>query len=71
MQSKRQSLVEAATSISLGYVISTAAQFLIFPLFGIFVDFHDNLLIGLCFTVVSFIRIYFVRRLFIFIGGVR
>ena len=68
MQSKKQSLIETATSISLGYVISTSAQFLIFPLFGVVVDFYDNILIGLCFTFVSFIRMYLVRRLFVFIG---
>lgn len=64
MQSKKMSLIETLSSVAVGYVISLAAQMIIFPVFGIEVSFEDNLLIGLFFTIVSIIRGYYVRRFF-------
>ena len=64
MQSKKMSLIETLSSVAIGYIISLAAQMIIFPVFGIEVSLEDNLLIGLFFTVVSIIRGYYVRRLF-------
>ena len=64
MQSKKMSLIETLSSVAIGYIISLAAQMIIFPIFGINVSFEDNLLIGLFFTVVSIIRGYYVRRFF-------
>ena len=64
MQSKKMSLIETLSSVAIGYIISLAAQMIIFPVFNIEVSLTDNLLIGLFFTVVSIIRGYYVRRLF-------
>ena len=64
MQTKKMSLIETLSSVAIGYIISLAAQMIIFPIFDIKVSFEDNLLIGLFFTVVSIIRGYYVRRLF-------
>lgn len=64
MQSKKMSLIETLSSVAIGYIISLAAQMIIFPIFKIEVSFEDNLLIGLFFTAVSIIRGYYVRRLF-------
>ena len=48
----------------IGYVVATASQILIFPLFGIFLPLSDNLLIGAYFTAISIVRGYVVRRFF-------
>lgn len=64
MQTKRQSLLEPLLNILIGYTVAILAQLLIFPLFGINPPLVDNLLIGACFTVVSLVRSYVIRRIF-------
>jgi hypothetical protein len=63
-QSRKMSLMETVTSTIIGFIIAIASQYVIFPLFGIYVPLHAHLVMGLFFTVVSIIRGYFVRRLF-------
>lgn len=63
-QSKKGSLAEALMNIAIGYFVAVGSQILIFPFFGINIPVHDNLAIGLCFTVVSLIRSYVLRRIF-------
>jgi hypothetical protein len=63
-QSRRSSLFESLFNIAIGYTVAVAAQALIFPLFGLYPPLVDNLLIGACFTVVSLVRSYLIRRLF-------
>ena len=60
-QSKKGSLVETLTNVSVGYFIAILTQFLVFPLFGLKVTIGNNMMIGLIFTVVSIIRSYGVR----------
>lgn len=67
-QSRKMSATEVAVSTSIGYVVAIMSQEVIFPMFGIWVPFKDNLLIGLFFTIVSVIRGYLVRRMFNSIG---
>jgi hypothetical protein len=64
MQSKKHSVLESVVSTAIGFVINVTAQHLIFPLFGIYVGWGDNLTIAVFFTVISIARGYFVRRLF-------
>lgn len=64
MQSRRLSLIEAATNIVVGFVIAYATQVAVFPLFGLHADHATHLAIVWIFTVVSFIRSYVLRRLF-------
>ncbi len=64
MQSKKQSFIETCCNVAIGYIVAVLSQITIFPLFGINIPFHDNLMIGVWFTVISIIRGYFVRRLF-------
>ena len=64
MQSKRHSLIESCTNIAIGYSVALMSQLLVFPLFDIHVKISDNLLIGLCFTFISLVRSYAVRRFF-------
>lgn len=64
MQSRRQSMIETAVSVAIGYVVALLSQIAIFPLFGIHATLSDNMLIGAWFTVISVIRGYAVRRFF-------
>lgn len=63
-QSKLLSVAETFTNTAVGYVVAIGSQLLIFPYFGIKIPFHDNLLIGAFFTVISLIRGYIIRRWF-------
>lgn len=63
-QSRLLSFVESFANTLVGYVTAIATQLVIFPLFDIHIDFHQNLMIGACFTVISLIRGYIIRRFF-------
>lgn len=64
MQTRKQSLTESIVNVIIGYLIALLSQILIFPLFNIEVSLNDNLAIWLCFTIISLIRSYIIRRLF-------
>jgi len=64
MQTKLQSAIESSLNIIIGYFVAIAAQMVIFPVFDIIIQTHEHLLIGVFFTVVSFVRSYCLRRLF-------
>jgi hypothetical protein len=68
MQSRFMSFVEAVTNIVVGYGLAVLTQIVVFPLFGLDTSLSENLLIGGAFTVISLIRSYAVRRLFIAVG---
>ena len=63
-QSKFLSAVETSVNTVVGYVVAVASQFVIFPLFDIHIEFHQNVLIGLYFTAISLARGYVIRRYF-------
>lgn len=63
-QSRLGSVVEAVANVVIGYWVAVGSQILIFPLFGVRLPLHDNLMIGLLFTGVSLVRSYSLRRLF-------
>lgn len=63
-QSRKMSLLESLVNVAVGYGIACLSQTLIFPLFGIQCHLKDTLLIGACFTVISIIRSYILRRAF-------
>ncbi len=63
-QNKLESAIEVVVNVLIGYVVATASQIMIFPLFGIFIPLSDNLLIGAYFTAISIVRGYVVRRFF-------
>jgi hypothetical protein len=64
MQTRRQSAVEAGANIALGYGVALFSQLLIFPWYGIQIEFSDNLMIGAWFTVISLVRSYGLRRFY-------
>lgn len=61
-QSRKHSLCESLFNVAIGYGVALASQLAILPLFGIRVQFRDNVLIGLYFTAISIVRSYAVRR---------
>ncbi|MEJ6479727.1 MAG: hypothetical protein QNL92_13730 [Octadecabacter sp.] len=63
-QSRRGSLIEAATNTVVGYALAVTTQFAVFPVFGLRVGVLENLGLGLVFTVVLLARGYMLRRLF-------
>lgn len=63
-QSKLGSLIEAAASTVIGYVVALASQLAIFPLFDIYISLSSNMAIGAWFTAISLARSYAVRRWF-------
>ena len=64
MQTKKQSFIESITNTLVGFVISFASTFLIFPLMGFESSVGKNIVITLFFTVVSILRGYIIRRFF-------
>ena len=63
-QSRRMSLIEAATNVIVGYALAVGLQIAVFPVFGIHIALGDKLAIGLTFTGVSMVRGYVLRRMF-------
>jgi hypothetical protein len=70
-QSRKVSLVEAATNVAVGYGLAIVTQMIVFPWFGIEAALEDHLALGLAFVAVSLVRAYVLRRLFdrIAVGG--
>lgn len=64
MQTKKQSLIEAVSNTAVGFIISLASTFLIFPLVGIESSGGQNIVVVLFFTVISIARSYVLRRFF-------
>ncbi len=64
MQSKRESMIETLTNVSIGWFISFIANMLVLPLFGYNINLTDGVLISIIFTIISIVRGYVVRRWF-------
>lgn len=63
-QTKKQSFIEASTNTAVGFVISLASTFIIFPLVGFETSPSKNIVVTLFFTAVSILRGYVIRRCF-------
>lgn len=63
-QSRVMSGVETAVNILLGYAIAVITQIVVFPLWGLHATLSQNLGIGATFTMISIVRLYFIRRVF-------
>lgn len=64
MQTKRGSIIEAFVGTSIGFLVAVLSNYLVLPLFNLPVSLSDSFWIGVIFTFISFLRAYFVRRLF-------
>lgn len=67
-QSRRLSLIEAVTNVTVGYALAVTTQILVFPWFGLRPSLGENLTIGAIFLCVSLLRSYALRRMFARIG---
>jgi hypothetical protein len=63
-QSRRESFIEAALNVAIGYGVALGSQLAIFPIFGIHVTMSTNLWIGAWFTAISLARSFIIRRWF-------
>ncbi len=57
-------MIEVATNIAIGLVVSFISQIVIFKLYDIHISVTQNVEITIWFTVISIIRSYLVRRWF-------
>ena len=64
MQTRKQSAIESAMNIFIGYTINFIANFTLFPLFGWEISLQQNLIIGVIYTLISFARSYMLRRFY-------
>ena len=64
MQSRRGSLIESCANTAIGYAVAVAAQAVILPAFGLQANTAQHLGIAACFTAVSLVRGYVLRRVF-------
>lgn len=63
-QTKFWSAVESLANTTIGYATAIMTQLIVFPMFGIHIKLHENLVIGAIFTVISLFRGYVIRRFF-------
>ncbi len=63
-QSRKGSALESATNVITGLLISFLIQLWIYPALGIPVTIRQNVFITFVFFVASFLRGYFIRRIF-------
>lgn len=63
-QSRRMSLMEAITNVTVSYALAVATQIAVFPWFGLHPSIGENLTIVALFTGISLLRTYALRRLF-------
>lgn len=63
-QSRKGSFIEAVVATAIGFVLGLGAQMALFPLFGLETSFSNHAWMVAVFTAISFVRSYWVRRLF-------
>lgn len=64
IQSRKDSMLEAITNIVIGAGVAFLSQIIWFPLIGKEFTMVDNLMTTAFFTIVSFARSYYIRRIF-------
>lgn len=62
MQNKTDSFIEACINTTLGFVIATGANILIFPIVGITATLSQSVSVGVLMTAISVVRSYCIRR---------
>lgn len=63
-QAKKHSLLEAVLGTLIGLAVSILVQVIVFPLYGVHVNWSINLHFAFWFTLASIVRGYYVRRFF-------
>ena len=67
-QTRTLSLIEACTSVAVGFLLSLGMQVVLFPAVGLQATLTQNLKLALGFTALSLARSYAVRRVFVSLG---
>ena len=57
-------MLESSLNVVGGFSIGVIAQIVIFPVFNIHLEHSTNFKIAMAFSVVSFVRSYYFRRMF-------
>ena len=63
-QTKLGSFYESLINIAIGFAINFTANMTLFPLFGWSISVEQNIGLGACYTIISIIRSYCIRRWF-------
>lgn len=63
-QSRAGSAAEAVVNTAVGYVVAVAGNLVILPAFGLPASLAQNLGVAACFTALSLVRGYVLRRVF-------
>ena len=63
-QKRKHSAIESVTNVLAGLITSFAIQIVIYPLLNIPVTIGQNIIITMVFVAASFVRGYFIRRIF-------
>lgn len=66
-QTPRGAIVEAWTNIAVGFTVNYCANFMLLPLVGVQIGAADNFMLGWCYTAISIVRSYLIRRFFNFV----
>lgn len=66
-QTKKSSLVESVVDLIVGIVLSLTVYAVANVSFNLNISWHDNLLLTAIFTILSFIRKYYIRRVFVYL----
>jgi len=64
-QTRLGSLAESCTNIFVGYCINFIANLIVLPIFVEGFTVGDNLILGVIYTGIAFVRNYVVRRWFV------
>lgn len=64
IQSRKDSMLEAIINILIGAVVALLSQIIWFPIIDKEFTMVDNLMTTAFFTIVSFARSYYIRRIF-------
>lgn len=64
-QSRLHSVIEATAGTAIGFVVSVLASMVVYPAHGHAFTLAENISITLIFTVLSVVRGYVVRRMFV------
>ncbi len=68
-QSRRMSMIETLAGVAIGFAVSVALSYVVYPLFGHAFTLGQNIAITVIFTVASIVRGYLVRRVFNRLAG--
>ncbi|WP_045859569.1 DUF7220 family protein [Teredinibacter purpureus] len=63
-QTKLGSLIESLINIAIGFSINFTANLTLFPIFGWEISIAQNIGLGACYTAISIVRSYCIRRWF-------